>query len=316
MGRLPSKLKVHHGVGGTPIDRNHKLHQVACCMKHGIRVSSIIDHRVLRALHLDLTDYFSSDSKSSCVGQALSAMDDRGVESLHRVLGPSCNPKLMQSKHVRQIEVPAIGNFVCPPNEATFVFEDFAPDVFRRLRHAAGVASTAYTESISKEDEDLLCYETNSKSGQFFFFCNDGLYLIKSVTEEEAHKLLNILPDYEEHLQNHPGSLLTRFFGLHRILLSNNAFGGLLHGFKGWWFVVMASISYTSRGLHEQYDLKGSTHNRKARSEETRNGNPCMHMDQDFLERLAKTGPLNLDFATHNELLMQHSSDTAFLESM
>jgi hypothetical protein len=46
---------------------------------------------------------------------------------------------------------------------------------------------------------------------------DDERFLVKTMRKGEAHVLLDMLPAYYEHVQRHPHTLLTRFFGVHRI---------------------------------------------------------------------------------------------------
>jgi 1-phosphatidylinositol-4-phosphate 5-kinase len=47
--------------------------------------------------------------------------------------------------------------------------------------------------------------------------CRDERFLLKSVTRDEARKLLLLLPSYTQHMARYPSSLLLRFYGLHRV---------------------------------------------------------------------------------------------------
>ena len=55
------------------------------------------------------------------------------------------------------------------------------------------------------------------KSGSVFFLSDDDRFMVKTVSHEEALLLLRLLPAYERHCSEHPTTLLTRFYGLHRI---------------------------------------------------------------------------------------------------
>jgi len=149
-----------------------------------------------------------------------------------------------------------------------------------------------------------------------FFFSDDGLYLVKSINEAEAHKLMEILPAYRNHLETYPNSLLTKFFGLHRIMISHDCLGGIVCGYKSWWFTVQANICYTSLVMHESYDLKGSTYHRRVSKKDQKFESANMYKDEDFLDRIQQKGTLRLGTDTRNELLWQHGVDTAFLESL
>ena len=46
---------------------------------------------------------------------------------------------------------------------------------------------------------------------------DDDRFLIKTVRKEEMHLLLLLIPKYYRHCQKHPDTLLTRFYGVHRV---------------------------------------------------------------------------------------------------
>lgn len=62
-----------------------------------------------------------------------------------------------------------------------------------------------------------------------------------------------MLPGYYEHVIQYENTLITKFFGLHRIKLR--------HGRKVR-FIVMGNMFYTELKIHRRYDLKGSTYGR------------------------------------------------------
>ena len=55
------------------------------------------------------------------------------------------------------------------------------------------------------------------KSGSVFFLSDDDRFLIKTVSHEEMLLLLKLIPAYYRHCAENPTTLLTRFFGVHRV---------------------------------------------------------------------------------------------------
>lgn len=55
------------------------------------------------------------------------------------------------------------------------------------------------------------------KSGSVFFISDDERFMIKTVRKEEMHLLIDLIPKYYAHCKNNPDTLLTRFYGVHRI---------------------------------------------------------------------------------------------------
>ncbi len=84
--------------------------------------------------------------------------------------------------------------------------------------------------------------------------------MLKTISCEEFHRLRHILKDYYEHLVTYPHSLITRFFGLHKIKY-NKSIGGKVRIY----FVIMANVFKTARDIHVRYDLKGSKQGRRTK---------------------------------------------------
>lgn len=84
------------------------------------------------------------------------------------------------------------------------------------------------------------------------FFCGSGEFVVKTIQSCEADTLLEILPQYVNHLQQNPQSLFVRFLGLHSLKMYNQLFH----------FVVMKNIFPSSAIINTRYDIKGSWINR------------------------------------------------------
>lgn len=141
-----------------------------------------------------------------------------------------------------------------------FRFKDFSPLVFRKIRERFGVMTEDYLLSLTSEYV-LVEMFTNSKSGSFFFYSADYRFILKTCTKREAAFFIAALPQYYAHLMSHRYTLLSRFFGLHRVHLPT-ALG------KKVYFVVMGNVLPTDKDIHERYDLKGSTRGRVTSDEE------------------------------------------------
>ena len=55
------------------------------------------------------------------------------------------------------------------------------------------------------------------KSRSVFFISGDDRFMIKTVRKEEMNLLLDLIPKYHKHCIENHDTLLTRFFGVHRI---------------------------------------------------------------------------------------------------
>lgn len=88
------------------------------------------------------------------------------------------------------------------------------------------------------------------KSGSFFYFSRDYKYIIKTIHHAEHKLLRKILRDYYAHIDKYPNTLLSQFYGLHRVKIP---YGRKIH------FVVMNNLFPPHRDIHQTFDLKGST---------------------------------------------------------
>ncbi|OCH85483.1 SAICAR synthase-like protein [Obba rivulosa] len=147
-----------------------------------------------------------------------------------------------------------VGNELTPSAKYDFKFKDYAPWVFRELREDYFHLDPAdYLLSLTAK---YILSELGSpgKSGSFFYFSRDYRFIIKTIRHSEHKFLLSILPQYYSHVKNNPHTLLSRFYGLHRVKLPH---GRKIH------FVIMNNLFPAHKDIHETYDLKGSTEGRE-----------------------------------------------------
>lgn len=142
-----------------------------------------------------------------------------------------------------------IGNELAPTATYDFKFKDYAPAVFRELRHHFGLDAGDYLLSLAAR---YILTELGSpgKSGSFFYFSHDYRFIIKTIRHAEHKLFLRILPQYYEHVRANPQTLLSQFYGLHRVKLPGRR---KIH------FVIMNNLFPPDRDVQEVYDLKGST---------------------------------------------------------
>jgi 1-phosphatidylinositol-4-phosphate 5-kinase len=141
------------------------------------------------------------------------------------------------------------GGEMTPSSKYDFKFKDYAPWVFRHIRRKFGITSSDYLVSLTSR---YILSELGSpgKSGSFFYFSQDYRFIIKTIHHSEHKFFRKILRHYWEHVKQNPHTLISRFFGLHRVKMPH---GRKIH------FVVMSNINPPNRDIHETYDLKGST---------------------------------------------------------
>ena len=179
---------------------------------------------------------------------------------------------------------------------------------------------------------DIKAHFSAAASGSFFAKSPCSSFIVKTMTKAELSTLLAFLPEYAEHLQTYPRSLLCRFYGAF-------ALSGSL--FKTTYFVVMSNVlnpttpaSSSTGPDHPQplspphppttdfdlvFDLKGSTVNRAVLSQReiaaadgsvATAGDGRVLKDSDFLARGCK---LLLGPTLRSAFLDQLAADTDLL---
>ena len=140
----------------------------------------------------------------------------------------------------------SIGNELTPSARYDFKFKDYAHWIFRELREYFHLDPADYLLSLTAK---YILSELGSpgKSGSFFYFSRDYRFIIKTIRHSEHKFLRKILKQYHEHVKANPHTLISRFYGLHRVKLPR---GRKIH------FVIMNNLMPPHRDIHETYDLK------------------------------------------------------------
>ncbi|KAF3005041.1 Phosphatidylinositol-4-phosphate 5-kinase [Curvularia kusanoi] len=167
------------------------------------------------------------------------------------------------------------GNELTPSAKYDFKFKDYAPWVFRHLRGIFKLDPADYLVSLTSK---YILSELGSpgKSGSFFYFSRDYKYIIKTIHHAEHKFLRKILKDYYNHVQENPNTLLSQFYGLHRVKIP---YGRKIH------FVVMNNLFPPHRDIHRTFDLKGSTIGRDFREEDLEKNPRATLKDLNWLRR-------------------------------
>jgi 1-phosphatidylinositol-4-phosphate 5-kinase len=103
--------------------------------------------------------------------------------------------------------------------------------------------------------------------------------MLKTISRTEFIHFRTILKAYYLHLDKYPHSLVTRFFGLHKMKAINGV---------RIYFVIMANVFSKSLGIDIRFDLKGSTSGRKTNISEGHVDSAVALKDVDFLEKKSK----------------------------
>ncbi|WVW81386.1 hypothetical protein I302_103378 [Kwoniella bestiolae CBS 10118] len=169
-----------------------------------------------------------------------------------------------------------VGNELTPSARYDFKFKDYAPWIFRDLRDEHFHLDPAdYLLSLTAK---YILSELGSpgKSGSFFYFSRDYRFIIKTISHAEHKFLRSILKDYHQHIKTNPHTLLSRFYGLHRVKLPR---GRKIH------FVIMNNLFPPHRDIHETYDLKGSAFGREYPEEKARTNPKAVLKDKNWVNR-------------------------------
>lgn len=197
-----------------------------------------------------------------------------------------------------RMDFPRKGSRFTPPHHSIdFSWKDYCPMVFRNLRELFKLNAAEYMMSICGDD-GLRELSSPGKSGSIFYHSRDDRFVIKTLKRSELKVFLEMLPSYYEHVKRHENTLITKFFGLHRIKLK--------HG-KKVRFVVMGNMFCTELRIHRRYDLKGSTHGRFTEEDKINESTTLKDLDLKY--------EFHMDKLLRESLFKQIHLDCEFLES-
>ncbi|KAI6780768.1 Phosphatidylinositol 4-phosphate 5-kinase-like protein [Emericellopsis cladophorae] len=195
------------------------------------------------------------------------------------------------------------GNELVPSAKYDFKFKDYAPWVFRHLRSLFRIDPAEYLMSLTGK---YILSELGSpgKSGSFFYFSRDYKYIIKTIHHAEHKFLRKILKDYYQHVRDNPNTLLSQFYGLHRVKVP---YGKKIH------FVVMNNLFPPHRDIHTTFDLKGSTIGRDYREDDLDKNPRATLKDLNWLRRKRQ---LELGIQKKRMFLEQLQKDVKLLKKL
>ncbi|ESW34790.1 hypothetical protein PHAVU_001G181400 [Phaseolus vulgaris] len=178
-----------------------------------------------------------------------------------------------------------------------FKWKDYCPMVFRNLREMFKIDAADYMMSICGNDT-LRELSSPGKSGSVFFLSQDDRFMIKTLRMSEVKVLLRMLPDYHHHVKSYENTLITKFFGLHRIKPSSG---------QKFRFVVMGNMFCTELRIHRRFDLKGSSLGRSSDKIEIDENTTLKDLDLNYC--------FYLEPSWRESLLKQIEIDSKFLEA-
>jgi len=196
-----------------------------------------------------------------------------------------------------------LGTELTPAARYDFKFKDYAPRAFRELRAIFRIDPADYLMSLT---EKYILSELGSpgKSGSFFYFSRDYKYIIKTVHHHEAKFLRKIMRKYYDHVRTNPNTLLSQFYGLHRVKMP---YGRKIH------FVVMNNLFPPHKDIHRTFDLKGSTVGREYNEERLADNPRATLKDLNWIRR-----NMHLEFGpTKSQIFVeQMERDVALLQEL
>lgn len=223
------------------------------------------------------------------------------VSRINAKMDRELTPADFEAKHKFSFDI--TGNELTPSAKYDFKFKDYAPWVFRHLRAKFRIDPADYLMSLTSK---YILSELGSpgKSGSFFYFSRDYKYIIKTIHHSEHKLLRKILPEYYKHVEKNPNTLISQFYGLHRVKM---AYGRKIH------FVVMNNLFPPHRDIHQTFDLKGSTIGRDLREEDLEKNPRATLKDLNWVRRnrQIQCGPSKRDF-----FLAQLERDVALLKRL
>lgn len=156
------------------------------------------------------------------------------------------------------------GNRSVSINQQKCTMTEHAAEMFSDVRRVLGVDEHRYALALGGSSHTSHDFKSTSmryigtpkasgKSSAWFLVTSDMHYLLKTCSAKESDLLVELLPGYLSVVSSRL-TLLPRFCGLYTL------------SFPGWniRFFVVVNVFAASIPIQKRYDLKGSTHGRRA----------------------------------------------------
>merc|ERR1719341_1150886 len=203
-------------------------------------------------------------------------------------------------KALETSQFPSKGGNYSPHSFPDFTFKTYAPVAFRHFRDHFGISSAKFLTSLC--NESLRELGNPGASGEHLYLTSDDEFFLKTVSSKEAEFLQKILPGLYKNLQENPQTLLTKYYGMFAYQANQ----------KNIRLVVMKNLFPSGVKMHLKFDLKGSTHGRKASAKERAKKSPTFK-DLDFLDMVSEG--FHIDPETYTTLMSTIEKDCSLLES-
>merc|ERR1719239_2048565 len=225
-----------------------------------------------------------------------------GIQQSVQSLGSSPGdliPKDFEALEISQFPSEG-GNYTPAHSFPDFTFRTYAPVAFRDFREQFGISSAKFMTSLC--NKSLREVGNPGASGEHLYLTSDDEFFLKTVSSKEAEFLQKILSGLYKHLQQNPQTLLTKYYGMFAYQA----------GLKKIRLVVMTNLFPSGVKMHLKFDLKGSTHGRKASKKEREKKSPTFK-DLDFLDMVPEG--FHIDSETYTALMTTIERDCNLLES-
>lgn len=177
-------------------------------------------------------------------------------------------------------------------------------ELFKKIHKSANLSPEILELSLHpkfNEDQVFKAGEGAGRSGSFFFFSHDSRFIIKTMTEGERKLFQCILPEYANHLDQNPNSLLAKVLGIFTVKQQSTD------------PVCVMLMENTLRvdnqkDLVEVFDLKGSSVDRKTQE------NAGTLKDINFKKRCNTPDFLALSSKESKQKYLEVEKDVAFLK--
>lgn len=163
------------------IDGQHELYTLSIAVMLGVRTSIGATNNKLSTIKM--SRWMSSDDFMATEKYIFSPKVRAMLTCCDRI-------QLIDATHFPCLDYPALfsqGGPKTPPHQLshTFKFKDYSPLAFAYLRRMFGVNEFDFLFSVCV-NANFIEFISNAKSGQFFFYSNDGKYMIKTMTNAES----------------------------------------------------------------------------------------------------------------------------------
>lgn len=214
---------------------------------------------------------------------------------------------------VETIVFPKAGSLSTPPhNFNDFKLKVYAAYGFRYLRRKFNVNEVDFMHALG--ETDLKEIQNPGASGSVFYKTSNDKYLLKTVQYQECEFLKTLLAGYTlnvlQNLIEGKFTLLPTIYGL--FCYQKSELTSMLSDKTNIRIVIMNNILPSDVPIHEKYDLKGSTYNRKASKQELSKSSPT-YKDLDFLRK--HPDGLVLDEKHYDNIISSLKRDCLILQS-